>query len=75
MASMGRTRFASSAPRPGGEPSFKQNWLSDPSTYPTIGIVSGAMVAAFGFIGYKVMYCPNVRVTSACKGKIIRTWS
>ena len=54
---------------------FKEAWLSDVTTYPIMGIIVAAVTGAFTFIGYKVMYGPDVRITSKCKGKVIRTWS
>jgi hypothetical protein len=76
VTAMGRARLASSAaPRLGQQGTFKENWLSDVSTYPIMIICSSAVCGSLGFISYKFMYCPNVRVTSGCKNKIIRTWS
>jgi NADH-ubiquinone reductase complex 1 MLRQ subunit len=57
-----------------GASSFRKDWLSDPATYPIIGILCFAMTGAFGFIGYKFATHPNVRVTSKAKGHVLRTW-
>jgi NADH-ubiquinone reductase complex 1 MLRQ subunit len=54
---------------------FKKDWLSDPSTYPIIVVLSFATVMAGSFIGYKVMYCNDVRVSSKAKGHVVRTWA
>jgi hypothetical protein len=54
---------------------FSKDWLSDPSTYPIIFTLSFATVMAATFIGYKVAFCNDVRVTSKAKGHVIRTWA
>lgn len=59
----------------GSTSTFRQDWLSDPSTYPIIVILGVAITGAFGFISYKIAYCPNVRITSKAKGQLLRTWA
>ena len=54
--------------------SFTKTWFSDISTYPIIGILGIATVGWMSFISYKFTYCPNVRVTSKTKGKVLREW-
>lgn len=54
--------------------SFYKTWFSDISTYPIIGILVVANIGWTGFLTYKFMYCPSVRVSSKTKGKVIRTW-
>lgn len=54
--------------------SFSKTWFSDVSCYPIIGILGIATVGWMSFISYKFAYCPNVRVTSKHKGKVIREW-
>lgn len=53
---------------------FAKDWLSDPSTYPILGIVTGAVVFCCGFMSYKITYDPAVRITKGHKGQVIRTW-
>lgn len=53
---------------------FKKDWLSDPSTYPIMIVLGIACTLAGSFIAYKVSSCPDVRVTSKCKGHVVRTW-
>mmetsp|Transcript_6233 Transcript_6233/g.8102 ORF Transcript_6233/g.8102 Transcript_6233/m.8102 type:complete len:89 (+) Transcript_6233:99-365(+) len=55
--------------------SFSKNWLHDPGTYPIVAIMIIASPGWMLFLGYKIMYCPTVRISSKTKGKIIRTWS
>jgi len=54
--------------------SFSQNWLSDVSTYPIIGILGIAVSGCCGFMAYKFAYHPDIRVTKNTKGEVIRTW-
>jgi hypothetical protein len=54
--------------------SFSKDWLSDPSTYPILGILGGACVFAASFIGWKFTNCKDVRVSSSTKGHVVRTW-
>ena len=56
------------------EPTMAKTWLSDPSTYPILAVVGIAIAGCSSFITYKITQCPDVRVTSATKGKVIRTW-
>ena len=59
-----------------GKPaSFKQAWLSDPSTYPIMVVLGFAMAMCTGFMFYKLTRCDDVRVTSKAKGQVLRTWS
>jgi len=51
---------------------FKKDWLSDPSTYPIMGVIAGACTLAAGFIAYKTTYCPDVRISPKAKNSIIR---
>lgn len=54
---------------------FKKDWLSDPSTYPIMFVLTFATTLAGTFIFRKVAYCPDVRVTSIAKGHVVRTWA
>ena len=63
-------RSASSAGA--GASSFKATWLSDPSTYPIIGILSFAVLGCSAFMTYKITCCPDVRVSKTQKGQVIR---
>jgi hypothetical protein len=53
---------------------FAKTWLTDPATYPIIGVLTIAMTGVVGFISYKFTYCPEVRITSGAKGEVLRTW-
>ncbi|GAX13670.1 hypothetical protein FisN_14Lh314 [Fistulifera solaris] len=53
---------------------FQKDWLSDPSTYPLIAIMSIAASGCAGFMAYKLTYCPDVRITNKTKGKVLRDW-
>ncbi|GAX23512.1 hypothetical protein FisN_14Hh314 [Fistulifera solaris] len=46
---------------------FSKDWLSDPSTYPLIAIMSIAASGCAGFMAYKLTYCPDVRITNKTK--------
>jgi NADH-ubiquinone reductase complex 1 MLRQ subunit len=63
-------RSASSAASESG--SFKAAWLSDPSTYPILGILTIAVVGCSAFMTYKITRCPDVRVSKSQKGQVIR---
>eukprot|EP00616_Rhizochromulina_sp_CCMP1243_P008173 CAMPEP_0118987068 /NCGR_PEP_ID=MMETSP1173-20130426/43436_1 /TAXON_ID=1034831 /ORGANISM="Rhizochromulina marina cf, Strain CCMP1243" /LENGTH=71 /DNA_ID=CAMNT_0006937893 /DNA_START=47 /DNA_END=262 /DNA_ORIENTATION=+ len=58
------------------EKSFKEIWLSDPGTYPVIGIISFACLFCGGYYSYNILTNPDIRIT---KGKrrdtVIRNWS
>lgn len=54
--------------------SFQKTWLSDPSTYPIIVILAGAVTGCTAFATNKFATDGNVRVSSKTKGKVIRTW-
>ena len=56
------------------QPSLTKTWLSDPSTYPIIGVVGCALCGCTSFMTYKITNDKAVRITSATKGKVIRTW-
>ena len=53
---------------------FVKNWLSDPSTYPIMMIVGAALAGCSSFMLNKFLTDKNVRVSSATKGKVLRTW-
>jgi hypothetical protein len=54
--------------------SFQKTWLSDPSTYPIMVILGGAVTGCTAFATNKFATDGNVRVSSKAKGKVIRTW-
>ncbi|GAX13667.1 hypothetical protein FisN_14Lh317 [Fistulifera solaris] len=54
--------------------SFQKTWLSDPSTYPIMVILGGAVMGCTAFATNKFATDGNVRVSSKAKGKVIRTW-
>lgn len=56
------------------EPSLAKTWLSDPATYPIIGVLLIACTGAASFIGYKFTQCPDVRITGGHKNEVVRTW-
>ncbi|KAL3763841.1 hypothetical protein ACHAW5_006259 [Stephanodiscus triporus] len=41
----------------------KKNWLSNPETYPLIGILAGAGVFVSGFITYFLVTAPDVQIS------------
>lgn len=67
-----RTQSTVAAPRLAAQP--KENWFSDPSTYPLIVIMATAGSFCVGFSAYKLAYCPDVRITKNTKGKVMRNW-
>jgi hypothetical protein len=52
----------------------KPIWFEDISTYPIIIICVGACIGAGGYIGYKFMSSPDVRVDKNKRGSEIRWW-
>lgn len=55
--------------------SFRQNWLSDPSTYPLLAALGGALMLCAG-VGFSCLaYSPDVRLSNDKKHAIIRNWS
>lgn len=54
---------------------MRQAWIGDVSTYPIITVITGACVGCVGYMAYKLTSCPDVRITSKAKGKILRTWA
>lgn len=81
MLATGQRRFLSTGPQPtfivmkkANSKSFKKDWLSDPSTYPLLVSLGGAVFMAFGFgINYLVR-SPDVRVSHAKKHATVRNW-
>jgi NADH-ubiquinone reductase complex 1 MLRQ subunit len=71
-ASLAFQRRSASSAAAADAGSFKANWLSDPATYPIIGILTIAVAGCSGFIAYKVTRCPDVRVSKTQKGQVIR---
>ena len=73
----GSRRFFASKPvtEIGKPASFKQAWLSDPSTYPIMIVIGGAGVMCSAFMFYKFTRCDDVRITSKAKGQVLRTWA
>ena len=57
-----------------GGGTFAQNWLADPSTYPILAIVTGAVGGCSAFMAYKITRCPDVRIGKNTKGQVVRTW-
>jgi hypothetical protein len=53
---------------------FQNNWMSDMSTYPIMAIMGGATLGCTAFMTYKFTMCPDVRVKSNTKGKVVRDW-
>jgi len=46
--------------------------VTDPSTYPIIGVIGGACTLAACFIGYKVTQCPDVKIAAKNKNSVLR---
>ena len=53
---------------------FSANWLGDLSTYPILAIMGAAATGCSAFMLYKFSSCPDVRVKSTTKGKVVRDW-
>mmetsp|Transcript_21466 Transcript_21466/g.46531 ORF Transcript_21466/g.46531 Transcript_21466/m.46531 type:complete len:89 (-) Transcript_21466:187-453(-) len=53
---------------------FSKAWMQDSGTYPILVIMSFASFGWVGFLGYKMAYCPSVRITNKTRGQVIRTW-
>lgn len=41
---------------------FRTNWLSDPSTYPIIGVITAASTMLCGVSTYFLLYEPDIRI-------------
>jgi len=53
--------------------SFKNNWLSDPSTYPIIGVITCATTMLTGVSLYFLLYEPDVSFNKDKRSEIIKT--
>jgi hypothetical protein len=53
---------------------FKDNWLSDPSTYPLIVVMGGAGALVFGISAYYLTQNPDVQVSPTKRNSLFRTW-
>ena len=53
---------------------FKDNWLSDPSTYPILVIMGTAIAFMFGMGGHALAYYKDVRISPDKKHTEVRTW-
>jgi NADH-ubiquinone reductase complex 1 MLRQ subunit len=53
---------------------FKENWLSDPSTYPIIVIMGCALTFMTGMGFHALAYYKDVRINPAKKHSEIQTW-
>jgi hypothetical protein len=73
---MGQRRFQSSGPAVTTVPrtTFKQNWLSDPSTYPLIAVMSGALALVGGVSAYYLSIHPDVQINPTKRNSLFRTW-
>jgi hypothetical protein len=56
------------------EESFKKNWLSDPSTYPLLAALGGAVTLCTGFGISFLLKSPDVRISSLKKRSTLREW-
>ncbi|CAB9502582.1 expressed unknown protein [Seminavis robusta] len=54
--------------------SFAQTWMSDPATYPIIGVLGIACGMCAGVGSYYLMACKDVQINPAKRGDVIRTW-
>ena len=52
--------------------SFKNNWLSDPATYPIIVTMSGALMMVAGVSVSCLMYNPDVQINPNNRGSVMR---
>jgi hypothetical protein len=53
---------------------FSKNWLNDPSTYPLLLALAGAMALAGGVMASCLAYSPDVRISDKTKHATVRTW-
>ena len=53
---------------------FKQNWLSDASTYPLIVVMSGALALVGGVSAYYLSVHPDVQINPNKRNSLLRTW-
>ncbi len=49
-------------------------WLSDPSAYPLIVVLSFTVGFAGYFMTYNVFHNPDVRISASRRQELIRTW-
>ncbi|MGK3741755.1 MAG: hypothetical protein ACI8RD_012821 [Bacillariaceae sp.] len=74
-----RRGFASSHPfidqqrAANSKSSFKQAWLSDPSTYPIFLTIGFALSLCAGIITYTLTSSPDVSISPTKRGSIIRS--
>ena len=54
--------------------SFNKQWLSDPSTYPIIGVMVFATGMVTGVFGCFLYFNPEVQIAASKRGSIIRNW-
>ena len=53
---------------------FKDNWLSDPSTYPLIAVMCVAGGLVVGTSTYYLTVNPDVQVSPTKRNSLFRTW-
>jgi hypothetical protein len=63
-------RFKSTLPIK--EKTFREIWLSDPSTYPVIAVCGIAAIGVMGFTSTKMMTDPAIHLTPTKKNSILR---
>jgi hypothetical protein len=79
-SAIGQRRFQSS--KPSGttfltlskKRGFKDNWLSDPSTYPLIVVMCGAGALVVGMSAYYLSQHPDVQISPTKRNSLFRTW-
>ena len=54
------------------EPFYKQNWLSDPSTYPLIVTMGVAAALVSGVGASCILYNPDVQINPETRGSVMR---
>lgn len=54
--------------------SFKKAWLSDPSTYPLIAVMSGATFLILGMSAHALLCLKDVRISPSRKHETLQTW-
>lgn len=53
---------------------FRENWLSDPATYPIIAVLGGAMTLVVGIWFHSLAINKDVQIDPKKRNSIIRTW-
>ena len=67
--------MASKAFPPRSHNNFKQNWLSDPSTYPLIVVMAGGFTFTVGMIGNALFTYKQLDISPSQRCRIMKQYS